>query len=338
MVFGCRHFAAYLKGKEFVIRTDHKPLTAITSTQSNNFGRLQAELDEYLPFTIVYINGKDQIADMLSRPQQPKSISTHAQQAPFDPSREDILKAQKEDLVCKAVVCKLWYDATSSSIQLRRQANEILPHATTAQDKLLEYNYAERKVIVAPASMRQDILRSRHDNIMSGHHGSTKTKQQILQNWWWPTINKDVELYVKNCDICQRANIAHDKTPAPLGELKPIDQAFQRVHIDLLQLPTTTAGNKYALVMVDAFTKWVEATPLKTKHMDGVAEELIKLWIARFGPPRQLHSDNGSEFSNKVMKAVAARLGICHTFSSPQHPQSNGQVERVNRDIIGLLA
>jgi len=70
MVFGCKHFAPYLKGKEFTIRTDHKPLTAITSTQTNNLTRLKAELDHFMPFTVVYINGKQQMADMLSRPQR----------------------------------------------------------------------------------------------------------------------------------------------------------------------------------------------------------------------------------------------------------------------------
>jgi len=89
--------------------------------------------------------------------------------------------------------------------------------------------------------------------------------------------------------------------------------------------------------MVDAFSKWTEVRPLRNKSMDEVTNKIIQGWIARYGPPRQFHSDNGTEFTNKILKAITGRLGITHSFSTPLHPQSNGQVERVNKDIINYL-
>jgi len=96
-------------------------------------------------------------------------------------------------------------------------------------------------------------------------------------------------------------------------------------------------GNKYALVMVDAFSKWTEVRPLRNKSMDEVANQIIQGWITRYRPPKQFHWDNGTEFTNKIVKAIMGRLGITHSFSSPLHPQSNGQVERVNKDIVNYL-
>ena len=67
MLWGCRHFKAYLLGQHFTLRTDHKPLTALNKTQGATLERLLAELEEFLPFTVEYLNGDQMPADGLSR-------------------------------------------------------------------------------------------------------------------------------------------------------------------------------------------------------------------------------------------------------------------------------
>jgi len=333
MVFGCKHFAPYLKGKEFTIRTDHKPLTAITSTQTNNLTRLKAELDDFMPFTVVYINGKQQMADMLSRPQRQVTATTIT-----DLSPEHIRQLQKEDLLGKALAIKLRFNSLpDKNEELRAQTVKWIPLAEYSEEGLVKIKHLGHLLTYAPESIRHNLLQAFHDHPTAGHYGAVKTKAQLLTTWWWPTLTADVERYVKDCHTCQKTNQAHSSKPAPLGQLPPVSRTFDRVHIDLLQLPTTTSGSKYALVMVDAFSKWTEVRPLASKAMDDVANQIIKGWIARYGPPRQFHSDNGTEFTNKILKAIMGRLGITHSFSTPLHPQSNGQVERVNKDIVNYL-
>lgn len=91
---------------------------------------------------------------------------------------------------------------------------------------------------------------------------------------------------------------------------------------------------KFCVVAIDYITKWVEASPLRN-----IAEEDTKkfFWesvVLRFGIPRVLISDNGTQFVGKKFKAFLGELGIRHRTSSVGHPQANGQVEVTNRSLL----
>ena len=60
-------------------------------------------------------------------------------------------------------------------------------------------------------------------------------------------------------------------------------------------------------------------------------------FICRFGVPRQLHSDQGTNFESKVFAEVCMLFDIEKTCTTPLHPQSDGQVERFNRTLIEML-
>ncbi|KAL5568572.1 hypothetical protein UlMin_025147 [Ulmus minor] len=59
--------------------------------------------------------------------------------------------------------------------------------------------------------------------------------------------------------------------------------------------------------------------------------------VCRFGVPRELVSDHGTQFENEKLQSICDRLGIKKVFSSPAHPKSNGQVEAVNKTIKQTL-
>ena len=91
-------------------------------------------------------------------------------------------------------------------------------------------------------------------------------------------------------------------------------------------LPLTTRGNRYVLVVTDYFTKWAESYAIPDQSATTVAEKLVSKFICRFGVPRQLHSDQGTNFESKVMAEVCKLLNIEKTRTTPLHPQSDGQV------------
>ena len=100
--------------------------------------------------------------------------------------------------------------------------------------------------------------------------------------------------------------------------------------------PTSSSGNKYIMVVCDYFTKWVEAYSIPDQ--DTVAERFVNDSVCRYGVPRQLHTDQGSNFQSNLFKEMCDLLGIDKTRTTPFHPASDGMVERFNRTMENLLS
>ena len=103
-------------------------------------------------------------------------------------------------------------------------------------------------------------------------------------------------------------------------------------------LPTTSSDNRYLLVIVDCFSKWVEAFPLKNIRAGTVAEVFVNQVVSRHGIPLEIHTDQGKNFESKLFAEVTEMLGIKKTRTTPLHPQSDGQVERQHQTITNYLA
>ena len=99
----------------------------------------------------------------------------------------------------------------------------------------------------------------------------------------------------------------------------------------------TPEGFRYILVIADYLSKWTEAFPMKNKCADTVADILVENIILRFGMPLVIHSDQGREFENGLMKSCAL-LGCTKTRTAPYHPESDGMIERFNRTCLMMLS
>ena len=101
--------------------------------------------------------------------------------------------------------------------------------------------------------------------------------------------------------------------------------------------PTAIRQLKFLVVSIDYFTKWVEVEPLAT-----ITEKSIRIFIwrniiCRYGILRVLVSDNGKQFDNSAFRDFCSELGIKNHYSSPVHPQANGQVEVTNRTLLKII-
>ena len=114
-------------------------------------------------------------------------------------------------------------------------------------------------------------------------------------------------------------------------------EPFSRVAMDIFgPLTRTKAGNKYILVIMDYETKWPEAFSLKNMTSETVADCLVEV-TARLGVPNEVLSDNGTNFTSKVMAQFCMTVGIKQIKTSPYHPQTDGMVERFNATLKRLL-
>jgi transposase InsO family protein len=139
---------------------------------------------------------------------------------------------------------------------------------------------------------------------------------------------------VSECTTCQATALPKGSTLIE-GRIKA-HREFDVIAIDLLKLPRSTQGHKYALVAVDHFTRYAWVVPVKSKSAHATLEAFLTLDMP-VNKPRVLLSDNGTEFCNEIFDQYCKTFGITQHFTVPYHPQSNGVVERFNRTLISML-
>ena len=117
----------------------------------------------------------------------------------------------------------------------------------------------------------------------------------------------------------------------------PVGAPMDLITMDILSgLPTASGGSKYLLV-VDAFTKWVEAYPLQDQKAATCITVVYNRMFSRFGLPRQLHSDQGRNFESQLVTELCNTAGVYKTRTTAFHPRSNILTERSNRTILAML-
>ncbi|BHF83529.1 hypothetical protein SprV_0902667200 [Sparganum proliferum] len=170
-----------------------------------------------------------------------------------------------------------------------------------------------------------------------GHAGIHKTEWALRRRYYWPNQKRDIQNAVRSCEfrLCSKS-----PTHSPRAPLQPIKTGYpnERVGVDIVgPTPSSSAGNKYILLMVDFFTIMAEAVPLPEVSATTVARAIFNGWVCRWRAPDQLHSDRGSSFENAVVHELCRFLKIKKTRTTAFHPQGKGQVERTNRTLINLL-
>ena len=179
-----------------------------------------------------------------------------------------------------------------------------------------------------------ELLREIHQG-ECGHHASSRAivAKAFRHGFYWPTALRDAEDLVKKCNGCQRfAKQRHQ--PASALKTIPITWPFAVWGLDMVgPFRTARGGMTHLLVMIDKFTKWIEAKPIK--KLDGsTAVTFLKEIIVRFGYPHTIITDNGTNFSQGIFSRYCGEMGIRMALSSVAHPESNGQVEKANGLVL----
>ena len=192
--------------------------------------------------------------------------------------------------------------------------------------------------IVLQQQCHERVLSLAHSIPMAGHLGKEKTRKRIMQHFYWPTIYKDVEHFCRCCRQCQKSS--NKGVPkAPLVPLPIVSTPFEKIAMDIVgPLPRSRSGHRYILVICDYSTRYPEAIPLQSIDAEHIAEELIKVF-ARVGIPEEVLTDQGSNFTSKLLSGLYRLLKIQAVHTSPYHPQCDGLVvyERFNQTLKMIL-
>lgn len=99
---------------------------------------------------------------------------------------------------------------------------------------------------------------------------------------------------------------------------------------DILELPVTSEGNRYVLVVEDYFTKFFNLYAVPDQKATTVAECLFQNYILEHGVMETLHTDMGRQFKSEVVRHLCRMLGVKKTHTTLYNPKSDGMVERFN--------
>ena len=192
--------------------------------------------------------------------------------------------------------------------------------------------------MIVPKCERNKILTLAHTAIFGGHLGYQKSLERITKVFFWPGIGADVKRFCYSCDICQRTVPKGRVVKVPLGKMPLVDVPFSRVVIDLIGpiVPVSARGHKWALTLIDVATRFPEAVPLKHIDTISVAEALMGIF-SRTGVPREISSDQGSQFTSDLTKEICRMLSIQQLVNTPYHPMTSGAVERFNGTLKQML-
>lgn len=182
----------YFVGNRLLIRTDQKSLKFITD-QKVSKGVQHKLLLKLLEFNykIEYKKGKDnRDADALSR----KSII----------------------LMATTIITPTWIESVETSYQQDPHCQELLQKQLVQPNTEKHYTltagvlrYKGRIYIGNTVELRQQLIKSLHASAVGGHSGIVANYQRIKRLFYWPGMKKDVEKFISECAVCQRAKVKH---------------------------------------------------------------------------------------------------------------------------------
>ena len=165
-----------------------------------------------------------------------------------------------------------------------------------------------------------------------------KTRDKIMRHFYWPGIRKDVSRFCKTCHTCQMVGKPNQTIPpAPLKPIPVFNEPFTRVIIDCVgPLPKTRSGHQYLLTIMCASTRFPEAVPLRNIKAPTIIKALTN-FFTMVGLPKEIQSDQGTNFMSGLFQQVVHQLGAKQIKSSAYHPESQGALERFHSTLKNML-
>jgi len=198
---------------------------------------------------------------------------------------------------------------------------------------------------------REILTRTQAFNIVLELHKDRKTQvcnqgginsvvSVFNSRYYYKGVRQMTESVLKHCTgTCKLKKTFQISTPPPQGIRS--SHVMHELQCDLINVSckkgiqsTTSCKHHYKYIMVtkDCFSKFCWLSPLKSKKGAEIAE-VLQFLFEEHGAPCYLHTDNGTEFINEVVSVLCESCKVKVKHGRPYHPQSQGQVENLNRRV-----
>jgi len=365
VLWAINKFRGYVECSHFIVETDHQALSWLRRIKepAGRLARWFMTLQMY-DFEVHYKPGQSKLmagADALSRiPREESNLADFEycflsldEGAPVI-TRQQVILEQRNDPILKCIVSYMQNNKDSDSkkdnsggeltaVQLER-IKALSQKCVILDDGMLmryvgprgqpwdDESYYWR--IYLPSSLKFEVMHIFHSDVLAGHLGVRKTFNRLESRVYWRNIRRDVADFVKRCIECQMTK--KHKIPLAPASTFEVESPWDLWTIDLMgPYPKGSKQNTYLFVVVDYFTKYVEMFPLRIAKAETITE---KLWsvCCRWGLPRVILSDNGTQFTSKHYSDWCNAINIKPFYISAYHPQANA-TERYNQTIKSMI-
>ncbi|XP_055598902.1 uncharacterized protein K02A2.6-like [Uranotaenia lowii] len=339
VVWGIERFTYYLTGKFFTVRTDSEANEFIFGNShrisKRSISRAESwslRLQSY-NFEIKRVPGHLNVADALSR-----LIGKTQIDEPFDETSEKHLlysiNSGTMDISWQDIEVASESDETLNEVRKSIQTGKWPPNLTHFQAHFKEFRSVGSTLfrndkIVLPKNLHASALESAHQ----GHLGGSAMKRIMREYFWWPNMNKTIEVYVKNCQTC--LILSRKNPPIPLSSRDLPEGPWEILQVDFLSIKGFGYGE--LLMLVDTYSRYLCVAEMRQTDAKSTNRALSEIFY-QWGLPLILQSDNGPPFQSDEFKEFWQNKGVRVRKSIPLCPQSNGSIERQNQGVIKALA
>jgi len=343
VIHAIKKFLHYIDGYRFIVVNDHLNLKYFLK-QKKLSGRLQRWILflQQFSFEIVHRKGVLNVAaDALSRM---KHESDAGQNGGGEGLASVLLDLIQQPLTAASVPSfSLPCGVTHETLGRHQKVDGLFQrHVVNAAgrflvlDGVLVRKYANGSVVpVIPPSLVPTILYLTHD--VRAHFGFRKSLAYLKSTCWWPKQRADLKTYIRSCHNCQLRKVPQDPSRNALLQLFDVQAPFEMIGIDFTgPFPVSPEGNRFVLVLIDFFTRYVQLVPTKDQRARSAARGFSS-FCHRFGFPKTVLSDRGSAFVSELFRITVDRMGTTSLNTTAYHPACNGRTERINRIIQEAL-
>ena len=194
---------------------------------------------------------------------------------------DSLRKRQREDSYLREIMS---YLETGNLPTEEKRAHRLVLGSSqfTMRDGVLYRIEPDKTLrIVPPTQDHQKLFAEVHEGPFSGHLREAKVHSQLTRHYWWLGMRTDIANMCRSCLVCATRSMGKPVNP-PLTSI-PVDGPFDRLGVDVVQLPRIKQGNRNAVVFVDYLTKWPEVYATADQTAPTIAKLLVANVISRHG-------------------------------------------------------
>lgn len=310
-------FRPYIEGVRFTVVSDHASLLWLRNLKdpAGRLARWALRLQAY-DFDLIHRKGKHMVVpDALSRAIDMLEIDRLE-----DTTDQEFLETKR----------KVENDHEKNGTYL------IKSNILYKKVKSRKRNASSWRVLV-PKDLRKSVLRECHDSLIAAHGGYMKTLNRIKRLYVWENMNKEIERYVKNCDVCKATKSSTQCQRTEMGRFREAKYPWRSISLDFMgPFPLSKEGHRFLLVVIDNFSKYVLLKPLRTASSKETVKFLTNHVIYQFGTPEKIILDNGTQLKSSEFSNFLDKFKISGHYTPKYHPQAN-PTEAANKTILNAI-